>query len=75
MKRHYIIIIGGFCYLILFLIIGLNFIGSAYSEKGLTLCKVMRQPQNLVIGLVLISQALIVFVTAVFYASKTRTKD
>ena len=72
MKRHRIIIIGGFCYLILFLIIGLNFISNAYAYVvwGMSIYK----PQYLVIGLVLISQALIVFVTAVFYAVKTRTK-
>ena len=71
MKRHHFIIIGGFCYLAIFLIIGLIIINNAFDSSGTRL----NHPHNLVIGLVLISQSLVVFVIAIWYAVKTRVKD
>ena len=76
LKRHHIYIIGGILYLALFLIIGLIVISNAYSSVSIRGGgTAIYKPQNLVIGLVLISQSLVVFVSAVFYALKTRPKD
>lgn len=75
MKRHTFLIIGGFCYLIIFLIVDLFFIDNAYWKDASGRVSILRKPNILVIGIILISQSLIVFVTAVFYALKTRIKN